>query len=71
MSNSEPKLALLAKAKCAEPMNTWPKHNEFHRRNTHVFSGSRYGELKWDEDCLRCQLESAAVRQLTGEKTHD
>lgn len=59
-------LSVLAKVKCKEPMNTWPQHNDFHRRNLHVFSGSRYGELYFDEECLRCQLEKAATEKVKG-----
>jgi len=53
-------LAKIAKARCSEPVSHWPQHNEWHRRNTHPFSGSRWGELYFDEECLRCQLEEAA-----------
>lgn len=54
----------IAKARYIEPMNTWPQHNDFHRRNTHPFSGSRYGELYFDEECLRCQLENEAAKHF-------
>lgn len=53
----------IAKARCLEPMNTWPPHDDYHRRNLHPFSGSRHGEMYWDENCLRCQLEKAAAKQ--------
>jgi hypothetical protein len=61
-------LALVAEARCSEPMSSWPQHNDFHRRNFHVFSGSRHGEMLWDEECLRCQLERAAEKQAINEK---
>ena len=59
-------LEKIAKAKCKEPMNTWPEHNDYHRRNTHPFSGSRHGELYFDEECLRCQLEKAVGEAVDG-----
>ena len=54
----------LAEAKCGEPMSTWPNHNDYHRRNLHPFAGSRSGEMYFDEDCLRCQLERAAAKKV-------
>jgi hypothetical protein len=57
-------LETIAEAKCSDPMNTWPQHNNYHRRNTHPFSGTRHGELYWDEECLRCQLEKALEKQV-------
>lgn len=59
---SENGLEIIAKARCREPMSSWPQHNDFHRRNTHPFSGSRCGEQYFDEECLRCQLERAAAK---------
>jgi hypothetical protein len=53
-------LRKVAESKVNEPMNSWPLHNDFHRKNLHPFSGSKYGELYWDEECLRCQLERVA-----------
>jgi hypothetical protein len=58
-------LEKIAKARCAEPMSSWPQHNDFHRRNTHPFSGSKYGEQYFDEECLRCHLERAAAKAGT------
>lgn len=62
MSNVEK----IAKKRCNDPMNTWPPHNDFHRRNLHPFSGSRFNEIQWDEECLRCQLERFAAKQKEG-----
>lgn len=53
-------LERIAKERCVEPMSSWPEHNNYHRRNTHPFSGSKSGEMFFDEECLRCQLERAA-----------
>jgi hypothetical protein len=61
-------LEKIAEAKCKEPMSTWPDHIDFHRRNTHPFSGSKWGEMYFDETCLRCQLEKAAEKAVTKEK---
>ena len=58
-------LRKIAEARHAEPMNTWPVHNDWHRRNSHPFAGSKSGELYWDEECLRCQLEKVAAEQIT------
>jgi len=57
-------LEKIANARCMEPMSSWPQHNDFHRRNFHPFSGSRYGERCFDEQCLRCQVERAAAIKL-------
>jgi hypothetical protein len=65
---TEADLKAIAKVKCSEPMNTWPQHNDFHRRNTHPFSGSKCGEMYWDEECLRCQLERAAAETVHAKK---
>ena len=54
-------LKKIAESRHSEPMSSWPQHNDWHRRNTHPFSGSRYGEMYFDEECLRCQLEKAAL----------
>jgi hypothetical protein len=56
----------IAEARYSEPMSSWPQHNDFHRRNTHLFSGSKYGELLFDEECLRCQLERVAAAAVKG-----
>lgn len=62
-------LEKLAAAKCDQPMNTWPSHEEYHRGNFHPFAGSRWGERYFDELCLRCQLEKYAMeRQLAESK---
>lgn len=58
-------LQKIAEARCKDPMNTWPDHIQFHRRNTHPFAGSRSGELYFDETCLRCQLERAAEKAVS------
>jgi hypothetical protein len=64
-------LETIAKTRCNEPMSTWPQHNDFHRRNFHVFSGSRHGEMQWDEECLRCQLERTAAKEATEKGKND
>lgn len=67
-------LRIIAEARWKDPMNTWPDHLDFHRRNTHPFSGSRYGELQWDEECLRCQLEKVSeekARELPHQKVKE
>lgn len=56
-------LRIVAEARVTDPMNTWPDHNEWHKRNTHPFSGSQVNNLYWDEECLRCQLESVAAEK--------
>lgn len=58
-------LRLVAESLVHKPMNTWPAHNDFHRKNLHPFAGSKYGELYWDEECLRCQLERVATENAS------
>jgi hypothetical protein len=62
-------LKKIAEARCDEPMSSWPQHEDFHKRNTHPFSGSKYGERYWDESCLRCQLERAAAKKAEAAKS--
>jgi len=57
----------IAEARYKDPMSHWPEHNDFHRKNTHPFSGSKYGEMYWDEECLRCQLERVAAEHAKKE----
>ena len=64
-------LKLIAEARCNEPMNTWPDHIEFHRRNLHPFAGSKHGEMYFDETCLRCQLERAAEAAIKQKQTFE
>jgi hypothetical protein len=58
----------IAEARYQEPMSSWPDHNNFHRRNTHPFSGSKYGEMFFDEECLRCQLERVSSENIKDKK---
>lgn len=58
----------IAKKRCNDPMSSWPPHNDYHRRNLHPFAGSRSGEMYWDEECLRCQLEKYAAKGEKGDQ---
>ena len=61
----------VAESKVNEPMNTWPDHIEFHRRNLHPFAGSLAGNMYFDETCLRCQLERAAEAAIKQNQTFE
>ncbi len=49
-------IRLIAETRYKDLMNTWPDHNDYHRRTI-------LGVTLGDEQCLRCQLENVASRE--------
>ncbi len=52
----EVNLRVIAETRYTDPMNTWPDHNDVHRRTI-------LGNWIPDECCLRCQLEQVATEK--------
>lgn len=51
------KLRVIAKGRHADPINTWPPHEDRHRR---TLMGSRL----YDCECLRCHFEAVSAEAL-------
>lgn len=53
----EANLELIARARAADPLSSWPDHNNYHRRTI-------LGNWLFDYACLRCWLERVATESL-------